>query len=55
VTNNGPVGVQIDYFDCNGGQFQKLPANASVIICSTTTPTSNNPQNTTVTPLPTVC
>jgi len=55
VTNTGVKGVTIEYFDCNGRQSQKLPANASTIICSTTTPTSNNPQNTTVTPLPTVC
>lgn len=52
VTNNSPSKITVNYFDCiEGSKTVSLPRNSSIIICSTTVPTTNNPQNIQITPL----
>lgn len=56
VTNNSPSKVSIQYVDCvTGLQTESVASYVSVIVCSTTTPTTNNPQVCQITQLPTVC
>lgn len=56
VTNNSPAKVSIQYVDCvTGLQTESVASYVSVIVCSTTTPTTNNPQVCQITQLPTVC
>jgi hypothetical protein len=52
VTNLSPSRLTVQYMDCGKGfESLSLNGNTSAIICSITTPTSNNPQNLQVTPL----
>ncbi len=56
VTNDSPSTVKITYSNCFGENLlETLTANTSIVICSTTSPTSTNPQNTYITQLPFVC
>jgi len=53
ITNLSPSKVSTQYTSCDtkGNQSVSLGGNTSVVICSSTIPTSNNPQNVTITPL----
>jgi hypothetical protein len=57
IQNNAPVKVSIQYTTCSTKSVQSISVNGdvSIVICSSTTPISNNPQNTTITQLPTTC
>lgn len=56
VTNNSPSKITIYYINCKQINKQvNLPGNSSIIICSPSTITSNNPQNTQITQLPSTC
>lgn len=56
VTNLSPAKISIQYTSCKGSSTsQSMNPNSSVIVCSSTVPTSNNPQNTQITPLGFVC
>ena len=56
VSNFTPSKVSVTYFDCNGHEVtESIAPNVSMIICSSTIPTSNNPQNTQITNLGFVC
>jgi hypothetical protein len=56
VTNNSPSKVSVQYVDCvTGLQTESVPSYISVIVCSTSTPITNNPQVCQITQLPTVC
>ena len=55
ASNNSVSKVSISYTDCNGIVSQSISAYSSIIVCSTTTPTSNNPQNVTIIQSPFVC
>jgi hypothetical protein len=57
VTNNSPSKVSVQYTSCTGKTTQSisLGGNVSTIICSSTVPVSNNPQNTQITNLGFLC
>ena len=56
VTNLSPAKISAQYVDCiTGSNSITVPPNSSVIVCSTTLPTSNNPQNAEITPMGLVC
>ena len=56
ASNNSPSKVSISYTDCNGKVTKSIsPYSPPIIVCSTTTPTSNNPQNVTIIQSPFVC
>ena len=56
VTNLSPAKLSVQYVDCvKGFDSISLLPNSSIIICSTTLPTSNNPQNVEITPLGFIC
>ena len=55
ASNNSVSKVSVSYTDCNGIVSQSISAYSSIIVCSTTTPTSNNPQNVTIIQSPFVC
>ena len=56
ITNLSPAKITIQYVDCiTGSKTSSLGGNASIVVCSTTTPTSNNSQNLEITQLPFVC
>jgi hypothetical protein len=55
ASNNSPSKVSIRYTDCNGESSQSISPYSSIPVCSTTTPTSNNPQNVTIIQSPFVC
>ena len=53
VSNNGAGKLSVQYTNCSSKLTQSIsiPADQSIIICSSTLPVSNNPQNVTITPL----
>lgn len=56
ITNDSPSKISVQYFNCDGSTSGiSIDPNSSVVLCSTTTPISNNPQNTQITQLPFVC
>ena len=56
ITNNSPSKISVQYVDCiTGTESISIGPNASIIVCSTTVPTSNNPQNIQITNLGFVC
>ena len=55
ASNNSVSKVGIRYTDCNGEASQSISPYSSITVCSTTTPTSNNPQNVTIIQSPFVC
>lgn len=56
ITNQSPAKVSAEYVDCiKGFDSVSIPPNSSVIVCSTTLPTSNNPQNVQITQMGFVC
>jgi len=56
VTNNSPSKLSVQYTSCQtGSESVSLAGNVSIIVCSSTTPTSNNPQNVEISQLPYVC
>ena len=56
LTNLSPAKLSVQYVDCvKGFDSISLLPNSSTIICSTTLPTSNNPQNVEITPLGFIC
>ena len=57
VTNNGAGKLSVQYTNCSSKLTQSIsiPADQSIILCSSTLPVSNNPQNTVITLLPTSC
>ena len=56
VTNLSPAKLSVQYVDCViGFDSISLAPNSSIIVCSTTLPTSNNPQNVEITPLGFIC
>jgi hypothetical protein len=57
VSNNGAGKLSVQYTNCSSKLTQSIsiPADQSIILCSSTLPISNNPQNTVISLLPTVC
>jgi hypothetical protein len=57
VSNNGAGKLSVQYTNCSSKLTQSIsiPADQSIILCSSTLPVSNNPQNTVITLLPTSC
>ena len=55
ASNNSVSKVSVSYTDCNGKVSQSISSYSSITVCSTTTPTSNNPQNVTIIQSPFVC
>ena len=56
ITNLSPAKISVQYVDCIiGSKTSSVGGNASIVVCSTTTPTSNNSQNLEITQLPFVC
>lgn len=57
LTNNSPVKISAQYTNCTtkGTQSVSIGPELSVVICSSTLPTTNNPQNLDITLLPFVC
>lgn len=56
ITNLSPSKISGEYIDCvDGLKSVSIPPNSSVIVCSTTLPTSNNPQNAQITSMGFVC
>ena len=55
ASNNSVSKVSVSYTDCNGIVTQSISSYSSITVCSTTTPTSNNPQNVTIIQSPFVC
>ena len=55
ASNNSVSKVSISYTDCNGKVTKSISSYSSITVCSTTTPTSNNPQNVTIIQSPFVC
>lgn len=56
VTNLSPSKISIDYTTCEGGSLSTLiNPNSSTIVCSSTTPVTNNPQNIQITTTGFVC
>ena len=57
VQNNSPAKISIQYTTCSSKSTQSISIapNTSVVICSSSMPISNNPQNTQITQLPTTC
>lgn len=56
LTNNAPTKLGFQYTDCKEGPKSiTVPRNSSVIICSSTTPTCNNPQNGEITQTGFIC
>jgi hypothetical protein len=56
ITNNSPSSIKLGYVDCIiGSKTILLGSLTSTIVCSTTTPTSTNPQNIEITNLGFVC
>jgi hypothetical protein len=56
VTNLSPSKVSIQYTTCEGGSlFVLINPNSSTIVCSSTTPVTNNPQNIQITTTGFVC
>lgn len=57
LTNNSPVKISVQYTNCKtkGNESVSINPELSVIICSSTLPTTNNPQNLDITLLPFVC
>jgi hypothetical protein len=50
ITNNSPSKITISYSTCEGGsQTLQVSPGSSIYLCSSTTPVSNNPQNTIIT------
>jgi|LakMenEpi03Aug12_release.lakeMendotaPanAssembly.Ray.scaffolds.fasta_scaffold168629_1 hypothetical protein len=57
ITNNGAGKLSVQYTNCSTQSTQSIsvPADQSIVICSSTLPVSNNPQNTIISLLPYVC
>lgn len=57
LTNNSPVKISAQFTNCTtkGTQSISIGGNQSVVICSSTLPTTNNPQNLDISLLPFVC
>lgn len=56
VTNLSPSKITITYSNCISNSIsESLGGNSSVIVCSSVTPTTNNPQNIQITQLGSVC
>lgn len=56
LSNYSPSKISAQYVDCiNGSSSISVGSNTSVIVCSTTVPTTNNPQNLQITNLGFVC
>jgi hypothetical protein len=57
VTNNSPSKISVQYTTCVGKSTQtiSLGGNVSTVICSSTVPITNNPQNVQITNLGFVC
>jgi hypothetical protein len=53
ITNNSPAKVSAQYTVCGqkGNESVSLGGNTSVVVCSSSIPTTNNPQNVTIVPL----
>jgi hypothetical protein len=50
IVNDSPSKISISYFSCeNGPSSISMNPNTSIYLCSSTTPVSNNPQNTLIT------
>lgn len=53
ISNNSPSKITAQYTVCNNKQTQSISigGNTSVVVCSSTLPTTNNPQNASIVPL----